>query len=193
MARSPRARAGPGMGLKYHNCVAGRAGPGHTFCGLHNSVCGPGPGRVCTTAAGPGRAWASNHICGPGLNSYLTQISQLCCGPGLDILFAGLIIQFAGRARAGCVLLLRARAGPGPQIIFAGRAGPQLIFDSNITIVLRAGPGLDILFAGLIIQFAGRARTGSVLLLRARAGPGPQIIFAGRAGPQLIFADRAWA
>ena len=21
----------------------------------------------CTTAAGPGRAWASNHICGPGL------------------------------------------------------------------------------------------------------------------------------
>ena len=23
--------------------------------------------RVCTTAAGPGRAWASNHICGPGL------------------------------------------------------------------------------------------------------------------------------
>ena len=24
-------------------------------------------GRVCTTAAGPGRAYASNHICGPGL------------------------------------------------------------------------------------------------------------------------------
>ena len=65
---------GPGLGLKYDNCVAGRAGPGHTFCGPgrpgpgpHNSVCGPGPGRVCTTAAGPGRAWASNHICGPGL------------------------------------------------------------------------------------------------------------------------------
>ena len=30
-------------------------------------MCGPGPGRVFTTAAGPGRAWASNHICGPGL------------------------------------------------------------------------------------------------------------------------------
>ena len=60
---------GPGLGLKYDNCVAGRAGPGHTFCGPgpHNSVCGQGPGRVCTTAAGPGRAWASNHICGPGL------------------------------------------------------------------------------------------------------------------------------
>ena len=37
-----------------------RAGP-------HNSICGPGPGQVCTTAAGPGRAWASNHVCGPGL------------------------------------------------------------------------------------------------------------------------------
>ena len=41
---------------------AGRAGPGP-----HNSVYGPGPGRVNTTAAGPGRAWASIHICGPGL------------------------------------------------------------------------------------------------------------------------------
>ncbi len=51
-------RAGPGLDILF----AGRAGPGP-----HNSVCGPGPGRVCTTAAGPGRAWASNHICGPGL------------------------------------------------------------------------------------------------------------------------------
>ena len=50
--------AGPGLDI----LVAGRAGPGP-----HNSICGPGPGRVCTTAAGPGRAWASNHICGPGL------------------------------------------------------------------------------------------------------------------------------
>ena len=54
-------------------------------------------------------------------------------------------------------------------------------------IVLRAGPGLDIIFAGraagpgLIIKFAGRARAGSAQLLRARAGPGPQIMFAGRA------------
>ena len=51
-------RAGPGLDILF----AGRAGPGP-----HNSVYGPGPGRVCTTAAGPGRAWASNHICGPGL------------------------------------------------------------------------------------------------------------------------------
>ena len=51
-------RAEPGLDILF----AGQAGPGP-----HNSVCGPGPGRVCTTAAGPGRAWASNHICGPGL------------------------------------------------------------------------------------------------------------------------------
>ena len=51
-------RAGPGLDILFE----GRAGPGP-----HNSVCGPGPGQVCTTAAGPGRAWASNHICGPGL------------------------------------------------------------------------------------------------------------------------------
>ena len=69
----PGARGlGPYMGFKYDNCVAGRAGPGHTFAGRagpgpHNSVCGPGPGRFCKTAAGPDRAWASNHICGSGL------------------------------------------------------------------------------------------------------------------------------
>ena len=51
-------RAGPGLDI----LVAGRAGPGP-----HNSICGPRPGRVFTTAAGTGRAWASNHICGPGL------------------------------------------------------------------------------------------------------------------------------
>ena len=69
----PGARGlGPGLGFKYEIVlpagpgldilVAGRAGPGP-----HNSICGPGPGRVFTTDAGPGRAWASNHICGPGL------------------------------------------------------------------------------------------------------------------------------
>ena len=51
-----------------------------------------------------GRAWASNMTivlrAGPG---------HTFCGPG-----PGLVIQFAGRARA--------RTGPGPQIIFAGRA-----------------------------------------------------------------------
>ena len=62
MAR-PRARGvGSGLGLKYDNCVAGRAGPGLDILfagragpGPHNSVCGLRPGRVCTTAAGPGR------------------------------------------------------------------------------------------------------------------------------------------
>ena len=69
----PGARGlGPGLGLKYDNCVAGWAGSG-----LYLLRAGPGP---------------------------------------------GLIIQFAGRARAWSAQLLRARAGPGPQIIFAGRA-----------------------------------------------------------------------
>ena len=72
MARTGVRGLGPGMGLKYDNCVAGRAGP-----------------------------W-----------TYLLR-----AGPG-----PGLIIQFAGRARAESAQLLRARAGPGPQIIFAGRA-----------------------------------------------------------------------
>ena len=71
MARPGARGLGPGLGLKYEIVlragpgldiiVAGRAGPGP-----HNSICGPGPGQVCTTAAGPGRAWVSNHVCGPG-------------------------------------------------------------------------------------------------------------------------------
>ena len=55
------------------------------------------------------------------------EVQKKITRPGLDILFAGragpgLITQFAGPARAGSAQLLRARAGPGPQIIFAGRA-----------------------------------------------------------------------
>ena len=73
MARPGARGLGPGLSLKYSNCVAGWAGPEHTFSG-------PGP---------------------------------------------GLIIQFAGRARAGSAQLLRARAGPGPQIIFAAGPGPK--------------------------------------------------------------------
>ena len=64
-------RAGPGLDILF----AGRAGPGP-----HNSVCGPGPGRVCTTAAGPGRAWASNHICGLGLGLNFRPVQ----GPSRD-------------------------------------------------------------------------------------------------------------
>ena len=70
MARPGARGLGPGLGLNYDNCVAGRA-------------------------------W-----------TYFLRAGQ---GPGL-------IIQFAGRARAGSAQLLRARAGPGPQIVFAGRA-----------------------------------------------------------------------
>ena len=59
------------------------------------------------------------HGLGPGLGLRYDNCVVGRAGPGLDILFAGLIIQFAGRARAGSAQLLRARAGP--QIIFAGR------------------------------------------------------------------------
>ena len=52
---------------------------------------------------------------GPGLG--LKYEIVLRAGPG-----PGLIIQFAGRARARSAQLLRARAGPGPQIMFAGGA-----------------------------------------------------------------------
>ena len=76
----PGARGlGPGLGLQYEIVLL--AGPGHNWCGPgragpgpHNSICGPGPGRVCTPAAGPGRAWASNNICGPGLVLYFMPV-----------------------------------------------------------------------------------------------------------------------
>ena len=65
MARPEARGLGPGPGLKWDNCVAGldilfagRAGPG-----AHNLICGPDPGRVCTTAAGPDL----------GLKSYLRK------------------------------------------------------------------------------------------------------------------------
>ena len=65
MARPGARGLGPGLGLKYE--IVLRAGPGH-------NCCGPGPGQVCTTAAGPGRAWASNHVCGPGLGLYFRPV-----------------------------------------------------------------------------------------------------------------------
>ena len=68
-------------------------------------------------ARGLGPAWASNMTivlrAGPGR----AWTYFLRTGPG-----PGLVIQFAGRARARSAQLLRARAGPEPQIIFAGRA-----------------------------------------------------------------------
>ena len=78
MARPGTCGLGPGRGLKFENCVAGRAGPGHTFCGPARPGPGPGPGliiqfagRVCTTAAGragPGLGLKSHLRAGPGPN-----------------------------------------------------------------------------------------------------------------------------
>ena len=55
MARPGACGLGPGLGLKYGNCVAGRAGPGLDI--LFAGRAGPGP-----------------HKDGPGLHN--------CCGPG---------------------------------------------------------------------------------------------------------------
>ena len=54
-ARGPWARSG--LGLKYDNCVAGRAWASYF------NLC---PGRVCTTAAGPGLDLKSYFRAGPG-------------------------------------------------------------------------------------------------------------------------------
>ena len=74
IARPGVRRPGPGLGLTY-----GFAGRAWTYLlragpGPHNSICGPG--RVFTTAAGPGRAWASNHICGPGLGLHFRPVQD---------------------------------------------------------------------------------------------------------------------
>ena len=76
---------------------------------------------------GSGRAWAS------------TITIVLRAGPGLDIILLagpgpGLIIQFAGLARAGSAQLLRARAGPGLGLKSYLWAGPGPKFQA------RAGP-----------------------------------------------------
>ena len=57
MARSGARGLGPGLGLKYDNCVAGRAW-------TYFLRAGPGPGLIIQFGAGPG----------PGLHN--------CCGPG---------------------------------------------------------------------------------------------------------------
>ena len=81
----PGARGlGPGMCLKYDNCVAGRVGPGHTFCG-------PGRARASqfSLRAGPGPGLHNSYCCVPGpglgLKSYLRagpgSKCQACAGP----------------------------------------------------------------------------------------------------------------
>ena len=82
---------------------------------------------------------------------------------------------------------------PGPEPAGLGRA-----WSSNMPIVLRAGPGLDILFAGragpgphnsVCGPDLGRVYTTAAGPGRARAGP--QIIFAGRAWASISGPCRA--
>ena len=68
MARPEPAGSGPGLGLKYDNCVASRAVTGHTFWG-------PGPGLIIQFA---GRAQAGS-----------AQLLRALAGPGPHILCAG--------------------------------------------------------------------------------------------------------
>ena len=74
--------------------------------------------------------WPETRGFGPGLG--LKYEIVLRARPGLDIIVAGRAApgragpgphnSICGPARAGFAQLLRAQAGPGPQIIFAGRA-----------------------------------------------------------------------
>ena len=62
----------------------------------YNSTCGPGPGWVCTTAASPGRAWASNHISRPSLGLNFRPVQ----GPSLHTnVFVFISINFL----LGCI------------------------------------------------------------------------------------------
>ena len=74
-------------------------------------------------------------------------------GPG-----PGLIIQFAGRARARSAQLLRTRAGPGPQIMLAGRAWAYISGPCRALLAesLPAGSGED----WLCWRSLNRLRTG---------------------------------
>ena len=66
MARPGARGLGPGLGLKYDNCVAGRAGAYFLRAGPgpHNSVCGPGLHNCC--GPGPGLGLKSYLRAGPG-------------------------------------------------------------------------------------------------------------------------------
>ena len=91
MARPGARGHGPGLGLNYDNCVAGRPGLDILFAGRagpgpHNSVCGPGPG--LHNCCGPG----------PGLKSYLRV------GPGP---------KFQARAGPYCLPCLPSRDAAG--------------------------------------------------------------------------------
>ena len=87
-----------------------RAGPGHTFCG-------PGliiqfAGRARAGSAQLLRAWASNHICGPGLGlscralvvsldiyTCTTKIDGVVCPPNISETVAVTTVKLAHRPR----------------------------------------------------------------------------------------------
>ena len=88
--------------LKYDNCVAGRAGPGHRGLLLRAGP-GPdliiqfaGPGRVCTTAAGPARPGPQFIVAGLGLNVRPLQGPSGCLSPDMMRVSA---MQLPGKTR----------------------------------------------------------------------------------------------
>ena len=95
MARPGAHGLGSGLGLKYDNCFTDRAYR-HTFCG-------PALSDAVT---------ATHDIEHPGDHSFVMR----------RVLRRKQPKQSKQKSRAGSAQLLRARAGPGPKIIFAGRA-----------------------------------------------------------------------
>ena len=74
-----------------------------------------GRANVPARGLGPGLGLKYEIVCGSGLAIYLMR-----AGPG-----PGVIIQFAGRARAGCAQLMRVRAGLGLKSCLQAGPGPR--------------------------------------------------------------------
>ena len=75
MARPGARGLGPGLGLKYNNCVAGRAAAGPGLDILFAGRAGPGPGFIIQFAG-----WA---------RAGSAQLLRARAGPGPQIIFAG--------------------------------------------------------------------------------------------------------
>ena len=101
-----------GLGRASTMTIVLRAGPGHTFCGPGTGLIiqFAGRARACTTSAGPGRAWASNHICGPGLGLNFRPVQGL-----------------KSYLRAGPGPKFQARAGPYPASLPLSSSSPPLM------------------------------------------------------------------
>ena len=69
---------------------------------------------VFTTAAGPGRAWASNHISGPGLGLYFRPVQDTSVGVVIGMPRAGSHYNL-GTSRGPDKI--GSRAGPGPRAV----------------------------------------------------------------------------